>query len=239
MTDWIDALVRRARRSADPRRAGAASAHGSASGVPRNGPRRRCVWPCPDATPPIAPARRTSLARPRRPSVSRMCSALRGGHHGRSGCSASNVNATRRRAPSLTCRDLRCADVRAGGRPRSTASLHARSCAGRMDTVDASSRSCAPISIRFTPSGVSPPSTTAIAAAPSAASSPASPTSRSRVSGSVAMTMAARSGPASSSGPCRNCAVWSDSVGSPTASFSVSAPISAAARAGPRPRMTE
>ena len=51
---------------------------------------------------------------PASPSVSRMCSALRGGHHGRSGCSASNVNATRRRAPSLTCRHLRRADVGAG-----------------------------------------------------------------------------------------------------------------------------
>ena len=38
-------------------------------------------------------------------------------------------------------------------------------------------------------------------------------------------------GPASSSGPWRNWAVCSDSIGIPTASFNVSAPISAAARA--------
>ena len=45
-------------------------------------------------------------------------------------------------------------------------------------------------------------------------------------------------GPASSSGPWRNCAACSDSTGMPTASFSVRAPISAAARAPPAPRIT-
>ena len=60
------------------------------------------------------------------------------------------------------------------------------------------------------------------------------PRSSSRVSGSVAITMAASPGPASSSGPWRNCAVWRDSTGMPTASFRVRAPISAAARARTR-----
>ena len=53
--------------------------------------------------------------------------------------------------------------------------------------------------------------------------------------GSVANTMAASEGPASSSGPCRNWAVCRDSAGNLAASLSVSAPISAAARAVPRP----
>ena len=58
------------------------------------------------------------------------------------------------------------------------------------------------------------------------------------VSGSVAITIAARFGPASSRGPCRNCADSSASAGKPTASFRVRAAISAAARAGPRPSTT-
>ena len=50
-----------------------------------------------------------------------------------------------------------------------------------------------------------------------------------RVAAAVENTIAAISGPASSSGPCRNCAAWSDSAGKRAASFSVRAPISAAA----------
>ena len=57
------------------------------------------------------------------------------------------------------------------------------------------------------------------------------PRSSARVAAAVENTIAAIAGPASSSGPCRNCAAWSDSAGKRAASFSVSAPISAAARA--------
>ena len=75
-------------------------------------------------------------------------------------------------------------------------------------------------------------------AEPASRSSRARPLSSASVSGSVAITIAASVGPASSTGPWRNCAASSASAGRPTASLSVRAAISAAARAGPRPRTT-
>ena len=163
------------------------------------------------ATPPIVPARRTSLAHLSSPQhVEDVLGVASGGHHG----TVRVLGVERQRhpkegSPSLTRRHLRCADgTSPGGRPRSTASLHASSCAGRMETAGASGRSCAPMSIRITPAGVS----RAVddgerGARPAPPARPRAPTSRSRVSGSVAITMAARSGPASSSGPWRNWAV--------------------------------
>ena len=79
----------------EARRPGAAaSARGSGSGGRPGGPRRRSASRSPGAPRPSGPARRTSRGLPASPSVSRMRSALPGGHQGRSGCSASNVNAT-------------------------------------------------------------------------------------------------------------------------------------------------
>ena len=67
--------------------------------------------------------------------------------------------------------------------------------------------------------------------APARRSSSAIPRSRARVAAEVENTTAAISGPASSSGPCRNCAACSDSAGKRAASLSVSA-----AHLGRRPR---
>ena len=128
--------------------------------------------------------------------------------------------------------------TRAGGPGRRRASMPGAARGGRTRRERASGPACRCRSATRRRGYLRPPRRPR-ALAPSATSSPDRPTSRSRVSGSVAMTIAASAGPASSRGPWRNWAVWRDSIGIPTASFSVSAPISAAARAGPRPRMTE
>ena len=76
--------------------------------------------------------------------------------------------------------------TRAGGPDRRRASRPGAARGGRTRRE----RACGPavpMSIRNTPSGVSPSSTTTTALAPSATSSPDRPTSRSRVSGSVAI----------------------------------------------------
>ena len=134
-------LARRGRRFATRRRAAAASARGSASGDRPDVPRRRSAWRSPVATPPSALARRTSLEPPRSPAC-RGC-ARRCRVDTRDGPDARRRTSTRRagvlRHSRVVTFDARTYEP--GGRPRSTASFHARSCAGRTDTAGASMRS--------------------------------------------------------------------------------------------------
>ena len=174
------------------RRAGAASARGSGSGARPGGRRRRSVWRWPAATPPTVPARRTSLARPR-PRACRGC--VRRSAAGTTvgpGCSASNVNATRGAVVSLTCRDLRCADVRARRTARCDRELPRQELRGDDRDRGASSRiQCGRSRSHRALGGLAVFDDDEDARLRAATSSSASPRSSSRVSGSVAMTIAA------------------------------------------------
>ena len=135
-------------------------------------------------------------APPRPPRTSRMCSALPGG----TPRPVRMFRVERQAQPagvvvSLTSRDLRCADVRAGRTARSRPRAPRQELRGNDGDRGCERRSmCADVDPRDALGGLAVFDDDEIAAAPAPPARRASPTSRSRVSGSVAMTMAARSG---------------------------------------------
>ena len=186
---------------------------------------------------PSVPGRRTSHARRAALSAARMRWTLPGGHQGRSGCSASKVSATR--IASLTGRHLRGMDVGArltAGRDRQVPGeelgghdRHGR--AQQRVAID-------PIVIQSGPRSGPASTASTITAVPRIRQLPGEREVEVVRGSSVAMTMAAspaRPARAARAGTARSGATR---PAIPTASFSVSAPISAAARAPPRPRIT-
>ena len=168
--------------------AAAASARGSASGCRPGARRRRCAGRSSGCDSAHRPCTKNVARTPASPSVSRTRSALPGGHHGRSGCSASNVSATR------NCRHSRVVTFDArmyapGSRPRSDGEpprqeLRGKDAhRGRERTVERTD-----VDPRGRPSGgVAGLDHDARPRRPGPTSSAARARSRSRVSGSVAI----------------------------------------------------
>ena len=164
-----------------------------------------------------------------------MRSALPGGHHGRSGCSASKVSATRN--GSLTGRHLRGVDVGAGlasGEDRESPGEQLRGHdrgGGAQRAGPSGPTSVAP--------GAETPAVTVHTAAPSLRELVGDARGRDRGSRARSRSPSppapARRAPAGRDGTARSGAIR---PACPTASLSVSAPISAAARAPPRARIT-